>query len=340
MLQILNNLISNAIAYSESHHIEVGVREIREDPFHLVLEFYVRDWGRGIDPGEKERIFDRFYRGEGGLESQRHGTGLGLSICRDLARAMGADLTLDDSNQTGSCFRLKGRFPVMSKTQVPDTETTLASLEGQKVLIVEDLEYNREAMVEFFELMGCSVESTSNGRAALQMLANDAFHLVMMDWDLPGLPGPEVAQRHREAYPEDPVRIFALTAYSDDQKKALSERSGMDGFIAKPLTAVRLAYALGMKSSVVRTPQKKKDRLDEGLLRKNIAKLIQECEQAMHELDFDQVRRTAHRLTTLALIQNNHELQRVCREIQNSAEEKDRDATVSLVGLLNSWLPH
>lgn len=335
MVKILTNLIVNALEYSESERIEVGAYCHRLTPGDVEMEIYVKDWGKGIDDAEKPFVFDRFYRGESGIESGKHGTGLGLAICQEIAHAMGAHLSLSDNTPTGSHFSLKGRFDRVSGGSELDREAVLKSLRGKHVLVVDDLLYNRRSIVDFFQAIGCHCEQSENGREALQMLDEKRYDLALLDWDLPGIMGPEIARRHRKAHPEDPVLLIALTAYTDGEKKRQSEEVGMNGYIAKPLTANRLAHCLAnLEDAPVEPKTPARDAVDTRELDEEIFRHINECLQFGEAAEWENLRRCAHRLTTLALMKDNAAMQKVCRDLQVSAKAEDlKEVQVGLTEL-------
>jgi len=302
------------------------------------LQKEIKDWGKGIDDAEKPFVFDRFYRGESGVESGKHGTGLGLAICQEIAHAMGAHLSLTDNTPTGSHFSLKGRFERVSGAGELDREAILKSLDGKQILVVDDLSYNRRSIVDFFQAIGCKCDQSENGREALDMLNAKRYDIALLDWDLPGIMGPEIARRHRKACPEDPVLLIALTAYTDGEKKRHSEEVGMNGYISKPLTANRLAHCLaGIQNRVLEPKPPAHDAVDSSELDEEIFRHINECLQFVEAAEWENLRRCAHRLTTLALMKDNAEMQKVCRDLQVSAKAENRDEV--LVGLteLQQW---
>jgi CheY-like chemotaxis protein len=323
MIKILTNLIVNALEYSESERVEVGAKCHRLSPEHVELEIFVKDWGKGIDDAEKDFVFERFYRGESGIDSGKHGTGLGLSICQDVAHAMGAHLGLADNKPSGCYFFLKGRFARVAGAKELDQNAVLAQLKGKKVLIVDDLSYNRRSIVDFFKTIGCICDDCENGRVALQMLEDNAYDLALLDWDLPGLMGPEISTLHRHNHPEDKVILIALTAYTDGEKLRESQQAGMNGYISKPLTASRLAYALANVEE--KRPQRPatSDMVDLEELNEEIYKHIRDCLMYGQQTDWESLRRCAHRLTTLALMRNNPAMQQVCRDLQVAAQSAD-----------------
>lgn len=337
MIKILTNLIVNALEYSDTDRIEVGAVCHRLTPSDVELEIYVKDWGKGIDEAEKPFVFDRFYRGESGIESGKHGTGLGLSICQEIAHAMGGHLLLTDNHPRGSCFVLKGRFERVAGAKELDREVVLKGLEGKRVLVVDDLRYNRRSIVEFLETIGCECDQSENGREALTRLSEGDYDLALLDWDLPGMMGPEVARRHRTAHPEDNVTLIALTAYTDGEKKRQSADVGMNGYISKPLTASRLAHCLANLEPLDEEPHSDPDAVDQEELDEEIYKHVTECLRYGEHGEWENLRRCAHRLTTLALMKENKAMQRICRDLQVSAEAKNPDEVRVGLAELRQW---
>jgi signal transduction histidine kinase/DNA-binding NarL/FixJ family response regulator len=325
MIKIMSNLLINALQYSETDRVEVGARCINITEHEVDIELYVADWGIGIDDSEKEFIFERFYRGESGVESGKHGTGLGLSICQEIAHAMGGHLRIENNDPSGCRFILKGRFDRVEGARELDKDAVLAQLKGKKILVVDDLVYNRRSVVEFFETIGCECEEAEDGRQALDKLADNDYYLALLDWDLPGLTGPEIARRHRRNSPSDPVILVAVTAYTDGEKKRESEEAGMNGYISKPLTATRLAHCLANVQNWRPELDDSADALVSDEVMEEIYKHVEECLLYGERYEWENLRRCAHRLTTLALIRNNRAMQQVCRDLQVSAQNGDID---------------
>ncbi len=337
MIKILSNLLINSLEYSESERIEVGAKCNRITDTEVELEIYVSDWGLGIDDSEKEYIFERFYRGESGIESGKHGTGLGLSICLEIAHAMGAHLFLEDNEPSGCRFILRGKFDRVEGQKELDKDAILNTLSGKRILIVDDLVYNRKSILEFFETIGCQCDEAENGREALGKLSENEYYLALLDWDLPGLTGPEIARRHRKANPDDKVILVSVTAYTDGEKKRESEEAGMNGYISKPLTATRLAYCLANIEDWKPWREKSPDLVDTDEVIEEIYKHIEECLLHGERYEWENLRRCAHRLTTLALMRNNRAMQQVCRDLQVSAQNEDLQESQTLLLELHQW---
>jgi signal transduction histidine kinase/CheY-like chemotaxis protein len=337
MIKVLSNLIINALEYSETDRLEISATSRNITHNEVDLEFCVSDWGRGIDDSEKPFIFDRFYRGESGIESGKHGTGLGLWICQEIAHAMGAHLELSDNEPSGCRFVLKGRFEIVEGARELDKDAVLETLRGKRVLVVDDLVYNRKSIVEFFQTIGCECDQAEGGLEGLDMLSSNRYHLALLDWDLPGLTGPEIARRHRRQAPDDPVILIAVTAYTDGKKKKESEEAGMNGYISKPLTATRLAYCLANIHDWRPEADKVSEVVDTDEVQEEIYKHIEDCVLHTERYEWEKLRRCAHRLTTLALIRNNSEMQQVCRDIQVAASDGNIEEVQLHILELQKW---
>ena len=335
MIKILSNLLINALEYSGSERIEIGANCRRRTDREAEIDIWVADWGCGIDDSEKAFVFERFYRGESGIESGRHGTGLGLSICQEIAHSMGAHLLLENNQPSGCRFILKGRFDIVEGARELDKEAVLATLSGKHVLVVDDLKYNRTSVVDFLRTLKCTCDEAESGTEALELLRRNSYHLALIDWDLPGLNGPDVARRYRKDAPDDPVMLVAVTAYTDAAKKLESEEAGMNGYISKPLTAARLAHVLSNIKKWRPSKELGPDVVAFDEVQDEIYKHIDECLFYGEQLAYENLRRCAHRLTTLAMIRNNSGMQSVCRDLQIAAQEQDAESVrVGLAELL------
>lgn len=337
MIKILSNLIVNALEYSGSPNVEVGARCLRKSETDVHMELYVNDWGIGIDDSEKEFVFERFYRGEVGIESGRHGTGLGLSICQEIAHAMGGHIRIEDNDPSGCRFILNGRFERVEGSEELDTEAVLNQLSGKHILVVDDLVYNRRSTVEFFETIGCTCDEAGTGREALAKLVDNDYYLALLDWDLPGIMGPEIARRYRRKLPDDPVIMISVTAYTDGEKKRESEEAGMNGYISKPLTASKLAHCLANIQNWNPRKDVDPDAVDPDEVQEEIYNHIEDCLHYGENFEWEDLRRCAHRLTTLAMIKNNRGMQRVCRDLQIASSEGNIKESQAYLLELHKW---
>lgn len=165
------------------------------------------------------------------------------------------------------------------------------------------------------------------------MEQND-YYLALLDWDLPGIMGPEIARRYRRKSPGDPVLLVSVTAYTDGEKKRESEEAGMNGYISKPLTAARLAHCLANIENYQPELRSNPDVVDSDEVQEEIYKHIEDCLHYGEHYEWENLRRCAHRLTTLALIKNNRPMQQVCRDLQIAATENNiKESQIELMEL-------
>ncbi|MEJ6000383.1 ATP-binding protein [Paucibacter soli] len=246
--QILLNLISNAIKFSE--HGRVGLRLSREvDALGLeLLRFEVSDTGVGMDAGTQARLFQRFSQGDAKRSRRFGGAGLGLEISRNLARAMGGDIHVSSSLGLGSVFTLELRLPAC----VAPVVTVTAAAEPPPaprplhILVSEDNATNRAFLEAVLSRLGHRAEFCENGFDALQRLRAQDFDLVLMDLHTPMMDGFQAARLMRGLpSPKCDVRIVALSADAFEESRERAIASGMDGFLAKPISMEALAGFLG-----------------------------------------------------------------------------------------------
>jgi signal transduction histidine kinase/CheY-like chemotaxis protein len=237
--QILLNLINNALKFTE--HGKVVLRVERADDG---LAFMVIDTGPGIPVESRERIFERF---EQALSPERrNGSGLGLAICRELVAAMGGTLSLESTPGAGSRFHVY--LPLPEADMAPSSPTwdkPPMDSSSLRLLLVEDDTIVAAVVRGLLEHQGHTVRHVLNGLAVLVELEQQRYDAILLDLDLPGLSGFEIARmvRKREgAGPHIPmVAVTARSAADDEQRVRLA---GMDGFLRKPLSGRELNKTL------------------------------------------------------------------------------------------------
>ncbi|MDX5363570.1 MAG: response regulator [Pseudazoarcus pumilus] len=240
--QILLNLCSNAIKFTEQGEVELAFRRLDERDGHISVQVSVRDSGIGMTPDVQAQLFEKFSQADQSTTRRFGGTGLGLAICRNLVEMMGGRIWVEDSEP--------GKGTTMSFTvelgRVPDTRASeLAEevgplLRGIRVLVVDDNEVSREilaGMLRFFQL---EVGTAAGGQEAISLICGDqarSWDLVLMDWRMPGMNGDEATRRiHTELSAADRPKIVMVTAYGREEVVRLSEQAGVDGFLVKPVS--------------------------------------------------------------------------------------------------------
>ncbi|WP_266170001.1 hybrid sensor histidine kinase/response regulator [Dyella subtropica] len=237
--QILLNLANNALKFTE--HGGVTLRAVCEGGG---LRFSVIDTGPGIPEASQARLFQRFEQATG--PQRRVGSGLGLAICRELVALMGGSIELESKVAYGSSFHV--RLPlevVQGEVTAVAAPARARSAEGLQVLLVEDDVIVAAVIRGLLERQGHGVRYVGNGLAAMTELAQGGCDAVLMDLDLPGVDGFQVARLIRQREPDgERLPIIAITARSGGDEETRAREAGMDGFLRKPLTGEQLAEAL------------------------------------------------------------------------------------------------
>jgi PAS domain S-box-containing protein len=273
--QVLVNLVSNAIKFTERGEVSVSIRrEGTEDktpkpegttplPDSCRLHFEVRDTGIGIPVDKQRIIFEPFEQVEGGEDRRYGGTGLGLAIASQLVALMGGKLEVesplaeaaDRRHGPGSRFSFTVPFALEPGADQPTPAALVepiqasASTAGERplrVLLAEDNVVNQRLVVRMLEKRGHSTLVACNGKEALALLEREPVDLVLMDLEMPQMSGFEAtaAIRARERETGRHVPILALTAHAmkGDRERCLA--AGMDGYVAKPIQARELYQAI------------------------------------------------------------------------------------------------
>lgn len=237
--QILINLVGNAVKFTSQGRITIKGEMLSETEDTLTVRFSVQDTGPGIAPEKQSYIFESFTQAYADTARQHGGTGLGLTISRGLVEQMGGQLTLESEVGKGSTFAFTLTLPKAPAEAVPaPTEETVdtGSLAGVRVLLVEDNHINRTVARMMLEPWGVVLEEATSGPAALALLEQHTYDVVLMDIQMPGMSGVEVTQRLRELSNLEraatPVIAVTANAFRADIERYLA--GGFDDYLAKP----------------------------------------------------------------------------------------------------------
>ncbi|EEX0165514.1 aerobic respiration two-component sensor histidine kinase ArcB [Salmonella enterica] len=233
--QILWNLISNAVKFTQQGQVTVRARYDEGDMLH----FEVEDSGIGIPQDEQDKIFAMYYQvkdSNGGKPAT--GTGIGLAVSRRLAKNMGGDITVSSLPGKGSTFTLTVHAVAEEVEDAFDEDDM--PLPALHVLLVEDIELNVIVARSVLEKLGNSVDVAMTGKAALEMFAPGEYDLVLLDIQLPDMTGLDIARElTRRHTREDLPPLVALTANVLKDKKEYLD-AGMDDVLSKPLSVPAL----------------------------------------------------------------------------------------------------
>jgi signal transduction histidine kinase/CheY-like chemotaxis protein/HPt (histidine-containing phosphotransfer) domain-containing protein len=251
--QILTNLCSNAVKFTESGEIIVSTcRQGRAEGERVTLRFCVLDTGIGMTPNQIEGLFLPFSQVDTSSSRKFGGTGLGLAISRHLVQMMGGELWATSEPGKGSAFTFTAVFGLGRPPQ-PEPVTRVAALSGLRVLIVDDSFMARRILTLLVERLGYVAEAVTSAAEGLEALKKAPFDLVLLDWRMPEVEGFEAARRIRRSPGlASAPRIILVTSYGDEEVARRVEQEGLAGHLSKPITlshlfdAVRNAFGQGV----------------------------------------------------------------------------------------------
>ncbi|MEM6537871.1 MAG: response regulator [Pseudomonadota bacterium] len=217
--QILTNLIGNAIKFTHQGHVAVVIEGVQKDT-GIDLEIKVSDTGIGIPEDQLDAIFQQFTQSDGATTRRYGGTGLGLTISKSLVSAMGGDISVSSKSGHGSTFSLRLELPLSGEQ--PAVATTKGRLDETPILVVDDLELNRQILREQIASWGGNAVAAASGEEALDILKSfqdkgQAFPLIILDYQMPGMDGLSFVRELQSQYSKDQrPRFLVLSSVSDD----------------------------------------------------------------------------------------------------------------------------
>jgi len=248
--QIVSNLVSNAVKFTQSGEVTLGW-SIERNGDRALVRFCVSDTGIGIRAERMESIFDSFTQADTSIRRKYGGTGLGLAICKRLTELMGGTIHATSEENHGSQFWVE--IPAELAEQVSTAGTlreidNLRSFQGCRVLLAEDNVINIKVTVRILERSGCTVDVAENGIAAIALSQENEYDLVLMDVMMPvcdGLEATRAIRTHEERRCRGRVPIVALSASAMAEDREACLQAGMDDFVSKPFTFSLLQQTLG-----------------------------------------------------------------------------------------------
>jgi PAS domain S-box-containing protein len=248
LIQILSNLTSNAIKFTNAGDVSISVNAEPLDADSYRLHVRVKDSGIGISPEDQQLLFNDFTQLDNSSTKTFGGTGLGLAISRQLTQLLGGDIGVESVTSVGSVFwfnivvRKADAAEVKQQQQLEQQQNAEPeTLQHQPyVLLVDDNQINQKVAQKQLERLGCITTIASNGYEAIEMATKNQYNIIFMDIQMPEMDGVTATNIIKEKLGKSAPPIVAMTAYSmkDDAEKFMSQ--GMDDYVSKPVKSVDL----------------------------------------------------------------------------------------------------
>ncbi|MGB0745218.1 MAG: ATP-binding protein, partial [Opitutales bacterium] len=348
--QVLNNLVSNAVKFTETGEIVIRVETLELAEESARVRFSVSDTGIGISEARQDAIFESFTQEDMSTTRKYGGTGLGLSISRELVQLMEGEIQLKSELGKGSTFSFEVNF---ERSAYPGAEAVPFNPEPaeMRILIVEDNPVNQAVAEQRLKKLGHEVTVAGDSYEALETILKKRFDCILMDIQMPGMDGYQTTAEIRKFEKEheiDAQYIVAMTAHAmkGDEERCLSV--GMDNYIAKPFRVERLKEVLHLAAGHKRRKKgagsapsysyagylaalskaDREDLMDAGrILLQSLPADIEKLNKAMAAKDFKQCSFQAHTLKSV-VAHFGHEVATSLAEELEKASEKEQEIEV------------
>ncbi len=276
--QVLANLVSNAIKFTNEGRVALELRRAEDQPnsesaaaTEIALEFVVSDTGIGIPPERRQTIFESFSQVDSSITRRYGGSGLGLAIAHHLVNMMGGQLAVSDNPDGGTVFAFTLRLPAARQSpsrpapgQAAKRAASAARLPGEtplaetgqapalRILLVDDAEENRLLVQAFLKKHPYEIDVAENGQAAVDRFRAQRYDLVLMDMQMPvmdGLTATREIRRYETEQGRTPTPILALTAYALAKEKERSLAAGCTAHLSKPIKKATLLEAIAQHTN-------------------------------------------------------------------------------------------
>ena len=245
--QVVSNLISNAVKFTEDGEVVVRVTLVAQTDREVAVRICVQDTGIGVAPEARDKIFEHFSQADGSTTRQYGGTGLGLAICRRLLTLMGGDIRVESTPGVGSTFIIDVRLPMArSATLVP---LSSSALEGVRVLVVDDNTTNREILLHQLQGWQMRVRCVEGGPQALQAMAEAAsaarsFDVAILDMHMPGMDGLQLAAAIQSEPALAATKLMMLSSTYANADQRMRSQMGILRYLNKPIRRADLLSAM------------------------------------------------------------------------------------------------
>jgi len=248
--QILNNIVGNAIKFTEHGEIHLKVETLTNDDHRIMLRFAVRDTGIGMDKTQAHRLFNAFSQADSSITRKYGGTGLGLTISKQLVEMMGGDIVLTSAPGKGSTFAFTACF---DKGGINLNPYHQHNIRGVRALIVDDQETALIVLEHYLEMWQFDVTGTTSGEDALGLIEladreGRPYEILLVDWRMPGMDGLELTRRVQTEVTQGNLKraptVIMVTAYDRETLFNETGAAQLDNVLVKPVTPSALFDSL------------------------------------------------------------------------------------------------
>ena len=240
--QILANLISNAIKFTEEGQVTTTLTMTPIDEYNQQISIDIEDQGIGISPEQQAQLFQEFSQADASISRKFGGTGLGLVISQQLARLMGGHIHVSSTVKKGSTFTVSLKLKKGHKQETVIYDQTPIKFTDTRILIVDDNRVNRLVLGKTLKKLNCIISEAKDGFEAVEACSKETFDLVFMDMQMPELDGISATKLIRKN--DTTLPIVALTANASRLDKENCLKAGMNDFLAKPVRKELLIQTL------------------------------------------------------------------------------------------------
>ena len=243
--QILNNLLSNALKFTEDGLISVSVR-CKRAADDIQLEFEVKDSGVGLTTAHQAQLFQPFNQGDESISRRYGGTGLGLAICKQLTTLLGGEIWVESQLGKGSVFHFTVKVKHDTSQQIVSPSNQLSAL---KVLVADDIEASRNAILEALSMANIQADIATGGKDAFAKMraaiaSSSPYDLLILDWNMPDIDGLEVAAIMNQEFSIKQPKVVMLYAFESPRMREQAIQLGIRHFIKKPFSTSELVDTL------------------------------------------------------------------------------------------------
>lgn len=238
ILQILNNLVGNALKFTHKGEIIVGIESLKRDDENrrLLLRFSIKDSGIGISEENLKKLFKAFEQGDTSNTRKYGGTGLGLMISKQLSQLMGGDTDVESELGKGSTFSFTIEVGYVSRFE--SNRLNMKKMVNKNFLVVDDNAIEREYLKALLSSWDINVHTASDGDVAIEMINNNFYDYVLLDWSMPNRDGLGVLEYLKENQKVNPESVLMITAYEKTKLLNEADKKGVrvEKVLHKPFT--------------------------------------------------------------------------------------------------------